>query len=251
MHVSFKSTYASVRRGAFALLADGDAEAAKAGASAAAQASVFEGERPRAHPAPPELCRIFEDAAARPGDPLQPPIGGRLVWYRGNPKAPLMVVGEGPGADEDRLGYPFVGRAGQLLDRILESVDIDPLDDVYITNVVKRRPPNNRTPTDLEVAWHLPTLLAEIDALRPRVIVLAGTVAMRAVLGERRGITAARGHWAERHGAHVVPIFHPSYLLRNPQREKGTPKYLTWCDMREVKRRLGAAPAEAGGAPAA
>ena len=164
----------------------------------------------------------------------------QVVFSRGNPEARLMFVGEAPGADEDRQGLPFVGKAGQLLDRILEAAGIDP-NEVYITNVVKCRPPNNRTPLPDEVKictqlWLLP----EIEIVRPQIIVPLGSVATQFFLGQKVSITKARGQWFEWNGIKVFPMFHPAYLLRNPSRAPGSPKALTWRDIQEVKRALDA-----------
>lgn len=167
----------------------------------------------------------------------------QVVISRGNPRARLMVIGEGPGAQEDATGLPFVGRAGQLLDQMLASVGIDSNGDAYIGNVVKCRPPDNRKPTAAEMAACLPWLERQILAVDPLVILLAGATAMEGVLGVKGGITRLRGQWHEGSGEilagrWLMPIFHPSYLLRNPSRQQGSPKWLTWQDLKEVKRRL-------------
>mmetsp|Transcript_21166 Transcript_21166/g.51669 ORF Transcript_21166/g.51669 Transcript_21166/m.51669 type:complete len:245 (+) Transcript_21166:3-737(+) len=171
------------------------------------------------------------------GDPLEAD-GGRIVIYRGSSHAKLMVIGEGPGEEEDKQGIPFVGPAGQLLDRILQCVNFNVDTDVYITNAVKRRPRNNRKPVASELAYYLPLLLEEIELVEPRVIVLAGASAMRALLDERDGITSKRGKWYERDGRPVMPIYHPSYLLRNPSRRRGSKKWETWEDIQEVRRKF-------------
>ncbi len=162
----------------------------------------------------------------------------QVVVSRGNPRARLMVIGEGPGAQEDASGRPFVGRAGQLLDQMLASVAIDSNRDAYICNVVKCRPPENRRPTAPEMAACLPWLLQQVELVQPRVILLAGATAVEGVLGIRGGITRERGQWRQWQGRWCLPIFHPSYLLRNPSRERGTPKWLTWQDLQDVQRRL-------------
>jgi len=162
-----------------------------------------------------------------------------VVLFRGNPEARLMIVGEGPGQYEDETGLPFVGKAGQLLDKILASVNIDKDKDVYICNVVKCRPPGNRTPTDEEAAACRQYLDAQLDLVEPEIILLAGATAMRAVLQHKYPISKVRGSWfAFKNGAKVMPVFHPSYLLRNDSRAKGSPKWLMWQDIQEVKRRL-------------
>lgn len=165
---------------------------------------------------------------------------GRLnvVVSRGNPSARLMVIGEGPGAQEDEAGLPFVGRSGQLLDRMLESVGIDSNRDAYVCNIVKCRPPDNRKPSALEMAACRPWLDQQIALVDPEVILLAGATAVEGLLGIRGGISKLRGQWRSWQGRWLMPIFHPSYLLRNPSKERGSPKWLTWHDLQDVQRRL-------------
>lgn len=165
----------------------------------------------------------------------------RVVFGNGDPDARLMVVGEGPGEDEDRTGLPFVGRAGQLLDRILEAAGI-PRPSVFVANMVKCRPPGNRNPQPDEIETCDHWLLDQIRLVRPQVIVTLGNVPTQYFLKTRVGITRTRGVWGEfaELGAPipVMPLFHPAYLLRNPVRTRGGPKALTWDDIREVKRAL-------------
>ena len=166
-----------------------------------------------------------------------------VVVSRGNPHARLLLIGEAPGAQEDAQGLPFVGRAGQLLDRMLASVSLESERDVYICNVIKCRPPDNRRPTPGEVAACRPFLLRQIALVDPPLILLVGATALEGVLGIRGGITKLRGQWRPGEGDGLVgrwlmPILHPSYLLRNPSREPGSPKWHTWQDLKEVKRRL-------------
>ena len=173
-----------------------------------------------------------------------------VVVSRGNPQAALMVIGEGPGAQEDASGQPFVGRAGQLLDQMLASVGIDSNCDAYICNVVKCRPPENRKPTPEEMAACRPWLRRQIALVNPALILLAGATAMEGVLGVKGGITRLRGQWHQGDaaagglkdgvltGRWLMPIFHPSYLLRNPSRERDSPKWLTWQDLQAVRHRL-------------
>ena len=149
-------------------------------------------------------------------------------------------MGEGPGAEEDRLGKPFVGKSGQLLDRIIQSVDLDPEQDVFVTNSVFRRPPNNRKPTSAEIDWYRPYLMEIIRLVDAPLIVLVGGAACEAVLGEKRGITRIRGQWFDWHGRRAMPIFHPAYLLRNPSKKPGSPKSLTWTDIQEIRRAVDA-----------
>jgi uracil-DNA glycosylase family 4 len=195
---------------------------------------------------PPPLSTALASLAQACAECRRCPLAqGRqqVVVSRGNPQAPLMVIGEGPGAQEDAQGLPFVGRAGQLLNQMLASVDIDSNEGAYICNVVKCRPPDNRKPTAEEMAACRPWLLEQIALVDPAVIVLAGATAMEGVLGIKGGITRLRGQWQEGSGEGLagrwlMPIFHPSYLLRNPSKEKGSPKWLTWQDLQVLKRRL-------------
>ena len=155
-----------------------------------------------------------------------------VVFGVGDPHARLMFIGEGPGADEDAKGEPFVGRAGQLLNRIIESIGLT-REQVYIANVVKCRPPENRTPLPDEVATCSPFLRQQIAAIRPRVIVCLGTPAAQTVLGTRETITRLRGAFRDMDGIQVMPTFHPAYLLRNPAAKREV-----WEDMKLVKARL-------------
>jgi DNA polymerase len=191
---------------------------------------------------PPALAALAQACADCRRCPL---AAGRqqVVVSRGNPAARLMLIGEGPGAQEDAQGLPFVGRAGQLLDQMLASVGIDSNRDAYICNVVKCRPPDNRKPTPEEMAACSPWLREQITLVNPLVIVLAGATAMEGVLGVRGGITRLRGQWRQGEGEGLdgrwlMPIFHPSYLLRNASREQGSPKWHTWQDLKELRRRL-------------
>lgn len=166
-----------------------------------------------------------------------------VVVSRGNPGARLLLIGEAPGAQEDEQGRPFVGRAGQLLDRMLESVGLDSERDAYICNVIKCRPPDNRRPTAAEIAACRPFLLRQIALVDPSLILLVGATALEGVMGIKGGITRLRGQWRTGEGEGLegralMPILHPSYLLRNPSREQGSPKWHTWQDLKEVKRRL-------------
>jgi DNA polymerase len=183
-----------------------------------------------------ELERL---AAKRP--PALEGLSENLVFGTGDPDAKLMIVGEAPGEDEDLSGEPFVGRAGQLLDKVLESVGIA-RDAVYITNIVKFRPPGNRNPKPDEVKASEPVLLEQIKLVQPQVIAPLGNVPTQWFLGTKEGITHTRGRWYEWHGIKVFPLFHPAYLLRNPSRERGSPKWLTWNDMKELKRVLDSLP---------
>lgn len=161
----------------------------------------------------------------------------QAVFSDGNPKASIMLIGEGPGQQEDETGVPFVGRAGQLLTQILSAVGIDRKRDIYICNTVKCRPPQNRKPEPEEMSACFPYLEGQIYWVKPKLILLAGATAVQDVLKTKQGITRIRGQWFDTpFGAKAMPIFHPSYLLRNPSKEKGTPKWLMWQDIREVRR---------------
>ncbi len=161
-------------------------------------------------------AEFVTDVLALRGDPLESD-GGRVVVFRGNPSARLMVVGEGPGAEEDRLGLPFVGAAGQLLDRVLRYAGFDVDRDVYVTNVVKRRPRGNRDPSTAELAFYTPLLREEVRLVKPSIVVLAGRFAMQALLPDLKSITKARGRLFPLPGGGVaIPIYHPAFLLRNP-----------------------------------
>lgn len=149
--------------------------------------------------------------------------------------ADIIFVGEGPGADEDRIGRPFVGLAGQLLDKIFEASHI-PRDKVYITNMVKCRPPKNRTPAIEEVLSCQRFLEAQIALISPKIIVSMGNTPTKWFLGTGEGITRVRGKWFKWRGIDLMPIFHPSYLLRNESRKKNSPKALAWADFQEIKK---------------
>ena len=155
-----------------------------------------------------------------------------IVFGVGNPEADLVFVGEGPGADEDRQGVPFVGRAGQLLSKMIEAMNLS-RDDVYICNVVKCRPPNNRDPEPDEVEACEPFLKAQLETLSPRVIVGLGRYAVQTLLQTRRPISRLRGGWHQYEGVDFMPTFHPSYLLRSPEKKREA-----WADLQKVMARL-------------
>ena len=160
-----------------------------------------------------------------------------IVFSGGVPNRKMMLIGEAPGYYEDMKGEPFVGKAGQLLDKILASVDLDRKRDIYICNTLKCRPPQNRDPLPEEKAACREYLDAQIKILQPRIILLCGKVAAAAMLDTTQGITRIRGKWFEGpYFSKMMPIFHPSYLLRNDSREKGSPKWLMWQDIREIKK---------------
>jgi len=173
-------------------------------------------------------------------DPLAD-AGTNVVISRGNPNAKLLLIGEAPGPQENIQGKPFVGRAGQLLDKILLAVDFDPERDVYITNSVFRMPPGDdgkafRKPTNEEIEFYRPHVSEIIRLVNPHIMLLTGNVACYSVLG-KTGITNLRGQWTQSQDRWIMPIFHPSYLLRNPSKSPGSPKALMWDDIREVRRK--------------
>lgn len=234
---------------------------AKSGARASAQerrrASTAEttgGEVPAPFSAPDELAASLEAAVAA-GEPAaalealcRDVIGectrcrlhkdrANVVFGVGSPVARLMFVGEGPGADEDRKGEPFVGRAGQLLDRIITAMGLT-REAVYIANVVKCRPPENRNPLPDEASTCRPFLEAQIRIVRPEVIVTLGKVALEELIGQPvKSITRARGQWFDFRGTPVKATFHPAYLLRSPSAKRPV-----WEDMQDVMARLGLEP---------
>lgn len=160
------------------------------------------------------------------------------VFGEGDPKSDLLIIGEGPGKQEDEQGRPFVGRAGKKLDEILHSVGIK-REKVYITNVVKCRPPDNRTPKSKEMEICFPYLEAQVARINPVIIVTLGNAATKKLLNTDQGITSLRGKFKNWRGSiKVFPMFHPSYLLRYQSTKVGSPKYLTWQDIQKVKNRL-------------
>ena len=160
------------------------------------------------------------------------------VFTDGNPAAPVMIIGEAPGADEDRIGRPFVGRAGQLLDRMLAAIGLD-RSGVLITNVIYWRPPGNRTPTAAEIASCLPFVFRLIALVHPKVLVLSGGTAAGALLAQSQGITRLRGRWFDLavpgldRPVPTLPMFHPSFLLRTPERKREA-----WRDLLSLRARL-------------
>ncbi|WP_299691429.1 uracil-DNA glycosylase [uncultured Tateyamaria sp.] len=155
-----------------------------------------------------------------------------LVFSDGVPGARVMIVGEAPGRDEDREGKPFVGRAGQLLDKMLGAIDLSREASVYITNVLPWRPPQNRDPKPEEIAMMQPFLYRHIALADPDVLVIVGNHACQALLG-KRGITRLRGDWTQAQGKPAIPMFHPAYLLRNPAAKREA-----WADLLSLKARL-------------
>jgi len=174
----------------------------------------------------------FEEIWTDVGDCTRCPLHKNrtnIVHTEGNRKARLMFVGEAPGADEDAQARPFVGRAGQLLTKIIEAIGLK-REEVLIGNVNRCRPPANRPPTPEEASMCKPFLLREIAAVQPEVIVVLGNTAMRNLLDIKQGITRVRGQFQDYHGVKVMPTFHPAYLLRDPSKKKET-----WEDLKKVR----------------
>ncbi len=214
---------ASGRPGGMAGTANAEALAAAAGDLAALRAAMagFEG------------CALKQTARS-------------LVFADGVPGAAVMIVGEAPGREEDRQGMPFVGPSGQLLDRMFAAIGMSrraetPDQGLYITNCLPWRPPQNRTPSDDEVAMMLPFLLRHIELARPRVLVPMGTSAARLLLRTSSGITRLRGTWTEAVGRPALPLFHPAALLRDPGKKRDT-----WTDLRRLSAHVAGAGAGAG-----
>ena len=159
-----------------------------------------------------------------------------VVFGTGNDNADLMLVGEAPGADEDQQGEPFVGRAGQLLTKIIEAMGFR-RDDVYIANVIKCRPPGNRNPKPIEIETCEPFLLKQVELIQPKVICALGSFAAQALLHTDEKISRLRGRFHDYHGAKLMPTYHPAFLLRNPHSKREV-----WEDMKKVMDELGASP---------
>ena len=156
-----------------------------------------------------------------------------LVFCDGNPKSKIMLIGEAPGANEDQEGIPFVGRAGQLLDKMLSSIDLD-RKKVYISNIVNYRPPNNRRPTEEEIRTYLPFIIRHIEIIQPKILVLLGSTAMNALIGEEKVISKMRGQWIEKqfgsYKTSVIITFHPAFLMRQPAQKK-----MAWIDLKMIR----------------
>ena len=166
-----------------------------------------------------------------------------IVFGEGNPTAELMFVGEGPGADEDEQGRPFVGRAGQLLNKMIEAMGLK-REQVYIANVVKCRPPGNRTPEREEIETCSPFLLRQIAVIQPKAIVALGAVAARCLLGLNEPMARLRGRWFDFRGTRLAVTYHPAFLLRDPRQKKET-----WKDLQMVMEYLGLKPRRGSEAP--
>ena len=159
-----------------------------------------------------------------------------IVFGDGNIEAKIMIVGEGPGAQEDIMGKPFVGRAGKLLDKMLESINLN-RKKVYISNVVNYRPPENRRPTELEISRYLPYLSKHIEIINPKILILLGSTALNAIVGNEKVISKARGKWNLMEigsiKTWVIASFHPAFLMRQPEQKK-----FAWIDLKMVRDKI-------------
>ena len=159
-----------------------------------------------------------------------------IVFSDGNPNSKIMIIGEGPGANEDLEGVPFIGKTGELLDKMLLSINLD-RDNVYITNVVNYRPPENRNPTEEEVARYLPYLTKHIEIIDPKILILLGSWALNAVIGVEQKIAEIRGKWINkkigRCNTSVIVSFHPDFLIRKPDQ-----KAMSWIDLKMIRKRI-------------
>jgi len=159
-----------------------------------------------------------------------------IVFGDGNINAQLMIVGEGPGANEDALGKPFIGRAGKLLDKMLAAIKLDRTK-VYITNVVNYRPPENRKPTDVEITRYFPFLESHIEIINPKILLLLGSTALNTLIGDDVVISQARGKWIQKEIGKIKPwvisSFHPAFLMRQPEQKK-----LAWIDLKMIQEKL-------------
>lgn len=152
-----------------------------------------------------------------------------VIFGEGNIKAPIMVIGEAPGHDEDMIGRPFVGKSGQLLDKIFAACGFTRHEHIFISNIVKCRPPGNRVPTKEEAAVCMPWLIQQIEIIDPKILILLGSTALKYMAGPERRITRERGSWINIHGRLAMPVFHPSALLRDPSLKRPT-----WDDFRKI-----------------
>ncbi len=159
-----------------------------------------------------------------------------IVFSDGNANAKIMIVGEGPGANEDQAGMPFIGRAGQLLDKMLLSINLT-RKNIYITNVVNYRPPENRSPTEQEIKKYLPFLIRHIEIINPKILILLGGTALNSIIGNEKVISKARGKWIEKKigkcNTSVIASFHPAFLMRQPAQ-----KAMSWIDLKMIRKKI-------------
>ena len=167
-----------------------------------------------------------------------------VVFGHGNLNADILIIGEGPGYEEDQQGKPFVGRSGKLLTELLQSANLNREKDIFITNTVKCRPPNNRTPLLNEINACKEYLIKQIQLIKPKILLLLGAPSTKTILKNYTSITKMRGKWYQnkvdymKNHLLIMPIFHPAYLLRNPSKEEGKPKWLTQQDLQKVKEEI-------------
>ncbi len=159
-----------------------------------------------------------------------------LVFSDGSSNSKIMIIGEGPGANEDKEGFPFVGRAGQLLDKMLLAINLD-RKNVYITNVVNYRPPENRKPTEEEIKRYFPYLTKHIEIISPKILILLGSTALNTIIGDQEVISKARGRWMQKKigkcTTSVIASFHPAFLMRQPEQKK-----MAWIDLKMIKKKI-------------
>jgi len=159
-----------------------------------------------------------------------------IVFSDGNPDAKIMIIGEGPGANEDLEGVPFIGKTGELLDKMLLSINLD-RDNIYITNVINYRTPENRRPTEEEIVRYLPYLIRHIEIINPKILILLGSTALNAIIGDNQVISEARGKWIEKKigkcNTSVIASFHPAFLMRQPDQ-----KAMSWIDLKMIKKKI-------------
>jgi uracil-DNA glycosylase family 4 len=159
-----------------------------------------------------------------------------IVFSDGNPDSNVMIIGEGPGANEDLEGVPFIGRTGELLDKMLSSINLD-RENVYISNVVNYRPPENRNPTKEEIARYLPYLIKHIEIINPQILILLGTTALNAIIGNDNAISEIRGKWINKKigvcNTSIIVSFHPAFLMRQPDQKK-----LSWIDLKMIRKKI-------------
>lgn len=179
-----------------------------------------------------ELVALQEEALQCTRCPLVK-SRNKLVFGEGPDNAPIFMIGEGPGYDENEQGRPFVGKSGQLLDKILAACNFTRKEHVYIGNIVKCRPPGNRNPSPEEAAACMPYLRKQIEIVDPAIIILMGAVALRYMIGDEMRITKVRGQWIGKDGRWFMPVYHPSALLRNPALKRDT-----WEDYKNVVRKF-------------
>ena len=163
-------------------------------------------------------------------------ISTNIVFSDGNPNSKIMVIGEGPGANEDLEGVPFIGKTGELLDKMLLSIGLD-RDNIYITNVVNYRPPENRSPTKEEIDRYLPYLTRHIEIIDPKILILLGSSALNALIGEEKKISEIRGKWINKKigkcSTSVIVSFHPAFLMRQPNQ-----KAMSWVDLKMIRKKI-------------